>query len=165
MSNIASAHYQRYTKASVFWLAQMTLYVMSLRHFRPFVGKMSFQIVRQTGCQYVNHKPVGRHWSPSRSPWELPYWWSSQSRSCGPCVRRGRSHPSLLATSWLRGWAGTCSRRGWSTASSHWSHWIAGINNVSKYCEIIFIHWTFNFVYFVGSTIHNLRSQQNIYSF
>jgi len=26
-----------------------------------------------------------------------------------------------------------------------------------KYCEIIFIHWTFNFVYFVGWAIHHFK--------
>ena len=29
-------------------------------------------------------------------------------------------------------------------------------------CEIIFSCWTFNFMYFVGRTITNLRSQENI---
>jgi len=33
------------------------------------------------------------------------------------------------------------------------------------YYEIIFIHWTFNFMFFVGKPIHDLRSHQIFYSF
>jgi len=45
-TNIACARSQRYTKDSVFWLAQM-MWVIALRIFPPFMDQTSFQVDQQ----------------------------------------------------------------------------------------------------------------------
>ena len=45
---------QQNTKDSVFRLAQMTMCIMMLHPFCLLTDQTSFQLVRQTGCQYVN---------------------------------------------------------------------------------------------------------------
>jgi len=58
-SNIACAHCQRYTKDSVFRLAQMML----SRNVNSclLLNQTSFQMVPQTGCRYVNCQYNGNH--------------------------------------------------------------------------------------------------------
>jgi len=66
-SNVACARSQWYMKDSVFWLAQMTLCVVMLRNFPPFVDLMSFWTVCQTECQYVDYSLSGYVTSQSNS--------------------------------------------------------------------------------------------------
>jgi len=51
---VACVHSQRHTNAFVFWLTKLMLCVMMLRNYLFFSDHMSFQMVRQTGCWYVN---------------------------------------------------------------------------------------------------------------
>jgi len=55
-SNIASSCYQRYTEDSVFWLTQMTLYIITWYKFPLFVKhNVIWDVVQKTVCRYVNY--------------------------------------------------------------------------------------------------------------
>ena len=99
-SNSASAHCKRDTKDSIFWLAQMC--VMTFSNFPFLSDKTSFQMVRQTGCRFINCWPRWRknktflhdHWVLSKNH----KCWFTMSQLCGP--QWPMAHSVYMAYEW-----------------------------------------------------------------
>ena len=109
-SNVVCARSQWYMKDSVFWSAQMTLCVVMLRNYPPFVDLMSFWTVCQTECQYLDYSLSGCVTSQSNSQnhttstaWWCADWNARRSgvTSDSPLVMEQTGMIPLVRTLWL----------------------------------------------------------------
>ena len=67
------------------------------------------------------------------------------------------------SVTWRRSSSLHARRLAWKHTQQHWHH-IPDTIPDNMYCEIIYICWTFNFVFLVGRTINEFMISTNIYS-